>query len=352
MEADIAIHRARAQSVEGVDPRSGAWLWTSFSVTVVAIIAGVVLAPTGKEVPVRSLTLLLFLGSSVHVATTGYLFTEADIRAHSAGHRIRYVWMPLLLIVSAATLASLLSVRDLAWSLLPYFAWQFFHFHKQNIGMVALAARSTTRRGLSASERWTISVASLFGIAGLLAHPGLLQLSVVTPFSRFFGFAFLGFACAAVSGIALLLVRVRREQSAGFVATYLMALFFFAPVFVFRSPYAAVGGMTIGHGFQYLVLVGLVAAGRSRGRNRAFGPVLLFNLALFGGILLSTASHLHNAPALGRAMFGAYLGVTMAHFVIDAGIWRLRDPFSRAFLASRVPFLVPAMVEQSWRDRS
>jgi hypothetical protein len=110
--------------------------------------------------------------------------------------------------------------------------------------------------------------------------------------------------------------------------------------------------MTIGHGLQYLLLVGLVAAGRSRGKSCAIGLALLVNLALLGGILLSAASHLHNAPAMGRALFGAYLGVVMGHFVIDAGIWRLREPFPRAFMASRVPFLVPPIVQSSLGDRS
>jgi hypothetical protein len=32
----------------------------------------------------------------------------------------------------------------------------------------------------------------------------------------------------------------------------------------------------------------------------------------------------------------------MTHFVIDAGVWRLRDPARKAFIASRVPFLFPA----------
>ena len=41
---------------------------------------------------------------------------------------------------------------------------------------------------------------------------------------------------------------------------YLMGLFFSVPVFVFASPYAAVGGMTIADGMQYLLLVSLVAA--------------------------------------------------------------------------------------------
>jgi hypothetical protein len=30
----------------------------------------------------------------------------------------------------------------------------------------------------------------------------------------------------------------------------------------------------------------------------------------------------------------------MAHFVIDAGIWRLRDEFPRQFLTSRLPYLL------------
>ena len=81
--------------------------------------------------------------------------------------------------------------------------------------------------------------------------------------------ALLGFICAVVWGVALVLGRPRSQRNIGVTATYLMALLFFAPVFVFRSPYAAVGGMTIGHGLQYLLLVGLVAAGRSRGKSRA-----------------------------------------------------------------------------------
>jgi hypothetical protein len=68
-----------------------------------------------------------------------------------------------------------------------------------------------------------------------------------------------------------------------------MALFFFGPVFHFHSPYAAVGGMTIGYGLQYLLLVGLVAAGRGRGSGRAIGLALLLNLGLLGGLLLSVA---------------------------------------------------------------
>ena len=38
-------------------------------------------------------------------------------------------------------------------------------------------------------------------------------------------------------------------------------------------------------------------------------------------------------------LFGLSLGVTMAHFVIDAGIWRLRDEFPRRYIGAAFPFL-------------
>ncbi len=37
----------------------------------------------------------------------------------------------------------------------------------------------------------------------------------------------------------------------------------------------------------------------------------------------------------------------MAHFVVDAGLWRMREEFPRAFLRSRLPYLVPAAVPAS-----
>ncbi len=82
-----------------------------------------------------------------------------------------------------------------------------------------------------------------------------------------------------------LLRRRAADRPAGFCAMYLMALLFSLPIFVFRSPYAAVGGMTIAHGFQYLLLVGLVAAGNRRGTARLLGVAVFCNIALVGGAL-------------------------------------------------------------------
>jgi hypothetical protein len=56
--------------------------------------------------------------------------------------------------------------------------------------------------------------------------------------------------------------------------------------------------------------------------------------------LLSVASDQATAHGGTRILFGVFLGTVMAHFVIDAGVWRMRDAFPRAFLSARLPCLV------------
>lgn len=266
------------------------WLWLTVALTGGAF--AVALAPPASAAPGRGLAWVLFAGSSAHVASTGWLYTLSDVRAYAASRPPRLRWVPAALLPSGALAATLLPPASFAWLLLPFFGWQFFHFAKQNLGMAALAALS----------------------AGVLPP---------RPAER----------------RALLARRPAAQRPAGYSVMYLMALLFSLPVFVFASSYAAVGGMTAAHGMQYLLLVGLVAAGSG---NRLARLAVLCNVALLGGAALERASHLHGAASAERLLFGAYLGAVMAHFVIDAGLWRLRDPFPRAFLARHVPSLVPS----------
>ncbi len=131
----------------------------------------------------------------------------------------------------------------------------------------------------------------------------------------------------------------------------LTSLCFFAPVFLFHSPYAAVAGMTIAHGLQYLVLVGMMSVGDGGGRgasggaggrggDRVVGVAAFVAIALLGGIALSGRHTSTAARRPNASVFGLYLGLVMTHFVVDAGLWRLRQPFPRALLASRLPYLV------------
>jgi hypothetical protein len=335
------------------DSRAGAWLWTSALVTLGALAAGAVLAPPATASPVAALTWLLFLGSSVHVAATGYLFTLPGVGAHAVAHPGRYLRAPAALIALAALVAVVLRPSQYGWVLLPYFCWQFSHFQKQNIGVVALAAHACTVNSPGPAERWALSLAGWAGILALASRPDLLQLRLDPHLGVLYEGAAALALVAVCTGARALLARPRAARPPGYCVVYLTTLGFFAPVFLFHSPYAAVAGMTIAHGLQYLVLVGMMSAGGEPGTDRVAGAAAFLIIALLGGLALSAASHLHGGPAAERILFGLYLGLVMTHFVVDAGLWRLRQPFPRTLLASRLPYLVPPRAPRgSEGDRS
>lgn len=326
-------------------PAARAWLWGTVALTAGAIITAIALAPPATAPVGTGLAYLLFLGSSAHVASTAWFYTVPQVRGHMAQHRARYVWAPLTLIAVAGAGAAALPPAILNWLLLPYFAWQFFHYQKQNLGLASLAAAAHRVPGLRPGERRALLAAGLAGTAALLTRPRLLQVRIDPHLAAAYPAAAAVFAVAVTFGLVSLARRPAGQRPAGLCLGYACGLVFTLPAFLFNSPYAAVAGMTIAHGLQYLLLMGLIAAG---GRGYGVGAwrllplAALTSIALAGGAVLSVASDFQHGAPLARALFGGFLGAVMAHFVIDAGLWRLRDRFPRLFLESRVPYLVPS----------
>jgi hypothetical protein len=292
----------------------------------------------GSGSPGQGLRTLLLVGASGHVAATAWFAAVPEVRAHARAHPRRYVVAPVALVAVAVVGTWLLSVHQLAVVLLAFFAWQFVHFQKQNLGLAALTATAFGSARLGTAERRCLTAVGWAGAAGLVAHPALLQLDVDPHLGRLFPLAAAGYLIAVVAGLVVLLRR--GDVRSPFGAVFALGLAFFAPVFVFDSPYTAVAGLVLTHGLQYLLLMGCVA-------SRPFGEVtagvsaaVLVNAVLIGGLLINSASHRHGTDALSRGLFGVYLGLTMAHFVVDAGLWRLRDAFPRELLEPRLPYLL------------
>jgi hypothetical protein len=332
------------------------WIGASIVLTCGALTACVVLAPKPGSTPDIGLAWLLFLGSSVHVASTGWLFTNPDVRRHAWGRRPRYVWAPVGLVTTGILLSITASPRVLSWGVLLVLAWQLHHFQKQNIGQVALTGVALGLASPRRGERTAICTTGAAGIAEVCAHPALLQLTVRPPLTGYFAVLARALLVLGVIGGTLALTRrFRSDRPPRYCVMYALALLFPLPIFAFTSPYAAVAGMTMAHGFQYLLLVGLVATG-SAPRERWRGVAALSTFAILGGVILNLLSHLHgDGPPL-RLLFGVYLGLLAAHFVVDAGMWRLREPFVRVFLSQRIGYLVRSPrtceVDMSVEDRS
>jgi hypothetical protein len=292
---------------------------------------------------VADLSGLLFVSSSVHIAATAGLFGFADVRRHAAEHKTRYLHVPLALVSSAGLIAAITPPHALSVVLLGYFGWQLFHYQKQNLGLAALAATASRVARLSQLERRAITVTALAGGLELALRPHVLQLGLTDPTQSWSvvirAAAVVGYTATVAIGLLALSRRSKLDRPANLVAIYLMGLLFPAPIFIFGSPYLAVGVLTIAHGLQYLLVTGLVVGGPEKSQ-RPTRLAAFAALALGLGLVLNLGSHLHSGGVVARAGFGAYLGLVMTHFVVDGGLWRLRDPFPRRFVGSRIPRLL------------
>jgi hypothetical protein len=320
----------------------GTWLAGTLLLTLGSLLGAVLLAPpAGSTSPGTALGGLLFLGTSVHVASTAWFCTVREVRSHLRANPGRYIAVPLALVAGMAVLGGLVPSRPFVLLLLAFLGWQFLHYQKQNLGLAALASSAYGGGSLRPGERMALTASGLAGAAGLLGRPSLLQLTGAPRIGLLFPLAAGAYALAVGYGAVQLLRRPRAARPFPVSAVYLTSLGFFLPVFLFASPYAAVAGLTVAHGYQYLLIVGLVAGGGSGPRQeRLVSLAVLVNIALFLGLALNLASHLHTGSALARAGYGAYLGVVMTHFVVDGGLWRLRDEFPRRFLGARLPYLL------------
>jgi hypothetical protein len=177
----------------------------------------------------------------------------------------------------------------------------------------------------------------------LVTHPGLLGLTAPrvpaadASFARAADLVLIAVLWVAAAG--LLRRRGAHDRPVAFTAAFASAMLFPLPLVVATSPYRAIGGLTLAHGLQYLTLVGQTVVGPAPRRSPA-RLVFIAAAALLGAGVLSSMSHLHGDPGVARVGYGAYLGLVMAHFVVDGGLWRLRDAWARRLLTARLPGLL------------
>jgi len=320
-------------------PLARRWVATTVATTVAVMVLAALLSPPRGVPPAVGLTVLLFVGGSMHVASTGWLAGVGDARACARRHPLRFVTVPVALVVAGAIVVPLLSTRALDALLEAFFTWWFFHYAKQNVGIASLASTSYGAGPLRSLERRCIVAAGCFGTLALLARPSLLLLGMMPSSAPLFCAAGAGFALSVLLGLLAISQRPRVDRPPGVVACTTTSLCFSAPVFVVTSPYGAIGGMTIAHGLQYLGLVGLIAARPGASGRRVARLAALACAAVVGGVAIHATAHRPEGGGLGRALFGVYLGVVAAHFVVDAGLWRMRDQTSRAFVVRSLPDL-------------
>lgn len=283
-----------------------------------------------------ALGILAFVGAHFHVGLTAWFYTDPVMRSHFSAHPNRYFFVPILLVGGMAALFALVDLSVARYVVVPYLVWQMWHYQKQNVGLLSFIAAGTDRTPLSAWERRTFAVAAVSGILGFL-HLGGSKLGVPDLPDVYLRLHQVGLAVACllpVGFVAALTQSKSLRTNRMRLAFFLFGTVFFLPIYLFDDPIAAITGYAIAHGLQYVVFMAFVGIDK---RHPIPSLIVLAGIgAIYGALALWL---LDNAAVYGNGLFGAFVGLVMVHFVLDGGIWRLREPFQRGYMREKFSFV-------------
>jgi hypothetical protein len=293
----------------------------------------------------------LFLGTA-HVPATLFFYTDKDFAEIRQNHPFRYIYVPVLLIVFTGLLFAFASLLVQAFALLLYWSWQAFHYGRQNVGIYALASIAETGRAPQKAEKFAIEAGTLLAILGTFKIMG----TAVAPaylhqgFDLLYQAGFVAFLALAVYSVAVY-AKYYRDTSLFKTIFFFTAVFFFVPIFISTDNNIAFLSYAIAHGLQYIIFMSVISATSPYGKTRSFpykSVATLLVLLLILGFAFWRVNDLREIELVKGTwifartadfLFGAVLGATMSHFVIDASAWRLSMERQRSYIKKRFYFV-------------
>lgn len=293
-------------------------------------------APPNGTAPFYAMFALFALSSNFHVGATGWFFTDREMRAHFAANPARYIVAPVLTIAATTSLFAVGNELIRNAVVAGGYAWLLWHYQKQNIGILSFVCAGTDRLPPSVWERRTLILAAIAGIVWLQCGitPGLPPSLTETVRMPVVGLSML------LPAIVTLALAIRSQpgllRNPLRIGTLLYGLLFFLPALFF--PVWSVGPFGAAHGLQYVVFMFCVSS-----RSAASIPSILAMLSTAGLGFLLLDPHVRVREWLGVLdspwFLGLVVGVVMSHFIVDAGIWRLREPSQRGYMRRKFDFV-------------
>jgi hypothetical protein len=216
----------------------------------------------------------------------------------------------------------------------PYFvahyAWLMWHFGRQNFGIYAFVAGGNSSGPISQAER---------------QYFNLLPISIVPKVFTLYPDVGLSGAYAQIAGnltiamsaacVALAVWIIASEKNVRNdwqrLVALLMGFVFFAPTMF--SSNAAIGLTFMAHPIQYVIMMLYLAADRKQG----FQMLRVAGLFLAGISLWAMLTYFQTVSM--PAFLAIAYGTTQAHFLVDAGLWKLKMPRQRAAILESYDFL-------------
>lgn len=322
--------------------RNSAWYLFIGLVSFASLLPFVAVPVTQHVIPDTTTAIYLFaainfIGASFHVASTGWFYTDRTMLGFFASRPLRYFIVPCILVLGSAAVMQFVEPSITDYLIAVFVAWQLWHYQKQNVGLLSFVAAGSDGVSLSFWERRTLELAAIAGISGYYGvfHDGLPNLSA--EFGRLHQVGAVLYALVPIA-FCIALVRSPALRANGLRIAFLsFGALFFLPTFIFPDGTSAILGYALAHGLQYVVFMGFVSVGKKR---PIVSFVVLLVIATLGSLILSKAMMGRQSSfPYGPALLGMFFGITMSHFVLDAGIWRFREAFQRNYMRAKFYFV-------------
>ena len=296
-------------------------------------------------------TIFLFLGTA-HVPATLLFYTDKEFSAIIQSNRVRYIYIPILLIFVTGLVFAFLSTTIQAFVLLAYWSWQTFHYGRQNVGIYAFASIAETGRAPRKVEKMAIEAGTLLAILGTFKILGMTVAPVYLhrTFDFLYHFGVVTFVAVLVFSLAVY-AKFYRDTTPFKTIFFFTAIFFFLPVFISTDNNIAFTSYAMAHGVQYVVFMLVISATAVEGASRAIPYKSLAKFLVFLLVLgfmfwrvgdlkeMEIVKQVSSYTTAAGFLFGAVLGATASHFIVDADAWRLSVANQRAFMTKRFYFV-------------
>ena len=291
------------------------------------------------------------LTGPVHVACTAFFYFDPAFRPVLRESPARCLWSPALWPLAITTCGVVGAMLVGPWAFLLLFAfhntWLFYHYQRQNFGLVSFISKHFGTGRLPPRVNTALNLAALGGILCLFAAlfgapplggdvaPQMDTTGLVGSDARMLlrGEGTALYVLSVLLVVGLLVLDKRLRSSGWVVGALLLSVGFFLPAVLFTALPATFMPLAIAHGAQYLLMMGIVSGRSSRSW---LGVGLLFGVCVGAGVALDALS----TGAWPLALIG--FGLVQVHFLVDAKVWRLREPRQREIMSERFDFFFPS----------
>jgi hypothetical protein len=300
---------------------------------------------------------VLELLAAPHVFTTLYLLVDVRELVGVPRPLLTLLAVPLLLMIATTAVLVSSPLWMVTAFMLFYTFFGMWHFGRQNFGVVAFATRISYRRPMGKFERHALNAGN---VAGLLAGYHIfapvmftlnpqtwpLDLSRVDPVFSLLRYGGLAIYAVLIPCTLYYLVANWRRHEPMALVIFLGCVFFFLPTYLSTDPLLVLVAWAVAHGLQYVLILGLHAAGRATGQpeRRSVWPLLLFTVVVLGGVVLWRVSgriQLDGGDTEIRLAVSFVVAVTLAHYWVERYLWKFSSPERRAWLEQSFRFLSP-----------